>query len=114
MANPTEGTTAAHTEVPAAEHGAEAAAFGPPWFIAAAMIVVIAILIWKKVPGAIGKALDKKIAQIRERLDEAATLRKEAEELKREYEAKAASADAEAAAMVERAKGEAQAIVAKA
>ena len=56
----------------------------PPAFIALAMIVVIAILIWKKVPAAIGKALDKKIAHIREQLDEASALRKEAEELKRE------------------------------
>lgn len=116
MANPAEGATVAHTEAPGTGHEAEPNAFGltPPWFIAAAMIVVIAILIWKRVPAAIGKALDKKIAVIREQLVEAATLRREAEELKREYEVKAASADAEAAAMVERAKGEAQAIVAKA
>ena len=83
-------------------------------FVALAMMVVFAIMIWKKVPAAIGKALDKKIAAIRDQLDEAAALRKEAEELKREYEAKAAAADAEAAAMIERAKGEAEAIVAKA
>ena len=115
MHKPAEPTTVAHTEAPGG-HEAEPNAFGltPPWFIAAAMIVVIAILVWKKVPSAIGKALDKKIAAIRDQLDEAAALRKEAEELKREYEAKAASADAEAAAMVERAQGEAQAIVAKA
>ena len=115
MHKPVEPATVAHTEA-AGGHEAEPNAFGltPPWFIAAAMIVVIAILVWKKVPSAIGKALDKKIAAIRDQLDEAAALRKEAEELKREYEAKAASADAEAAAMVERAKGEAQAIVAKA
>lgn len=116
MANPSEGTTVAHTVAPSAGHEAGPSAFGltPPWFIAAAMIVVIAILIWKKVPSAIGKALDKKIATIREQLDEAATLRREAEELKREYEVKAASADVEAAAMVERAKAEAQSIVAQA
>ena len=116
MADSAEGSTVAHTEVPGAGHGAEPNAFGltPPWFIALAMVAVIAILIWKKVPAAIGKALDKKIASIRAQLDEAAALRREAEELKREYEAKAASADAEAAAMVERAKGEAQAIIAKA
>jgi len=116
MANPAEGATVAHTEAPGGGHEAEPSAFGltPPAFIALAMIVVIAILIWKRVPAAIGKALDKKIAQIREQLDEASALRKEAEELKREYECKAASADAEAAAMIERAKGEAQAIVAKA
>ena len=40
-------------------------------------------------PAAIGKALDKKIAAIRDQLDEAAALRKEAEALKAEYEAKA-------------------------
>src|ERR1700752_4080583 len=108
-----EAHTTAATEAPA--HGAEPSGFfTPPTFIALAMIVVIAILIWKKVPAAIGKALDKKIAEIREQLDEAAALRKEAEELKHEYEAKAATADVEAAAMIERAKGEAQAIVAKA
>jgi len=113
MANP--GETVAHTEVPGAEHHeATAFGFGPGGWVAIAMLLVFAIAIWKKVPSAIGKALDKKIAQIRDQLDEASALRKEAEELKREYEAKAASADAEAAAMVERAKGEAQSIVAKA
>lgn len=116
MANPQEGATVAHTEAPgAAEHHEPTAwGFNPGGWVALAMLVVFAIMIWKKVPGAIAKALDKKIAQIRDQLDEASALRKEAEELKREYEAKAASADAEAAAMVERAKNEAQAIVAKA
>ena len=118
MANPTEGTTVAHTEAPGgAEHEATAWGVGilnPGFFVAVAMLMVFAIAIWKKVPSAIGKALDKKIAAIRDQLDEASALRKEAEELKREYEAKAASADAEAAAMVERAHGEAKAIVAKA
>jgi hypothetical protein len=42
----------------------------------------------EKVPGAIGKALDAKIALIRDQLAEAETLRKEAEALKAEYEAK--------------------------
>ena len=114
MAN--SGETVAHTAAPEA-HGTEHEAtvlgiFGPGFFVALAMLVVLAIAVWKKVPAAIGKALDKKIAAIRDQLNEASALRKEAEELKREYEAKAASADAEAAAMVERAKGEAQAIVA--
>src|SRR4030095_5639657 len=113
MANAHE-VTVAHTEAPGAEHEATALGFGPGGWVAIAMLLVFAIAIWKKVPAAIGKALDKKIAQIRDQLDEAGTLRKEAEELKREYEAKAASADAEATAMIERAKGEANAIVAKA
>jgi F-type H+-transporting ATPase subunit b len=83
-------------------------------FIALAMIVVIAIMIWKKVPRAIAGALDSKIALIRDQLQEAEALRKEAEALKAEYEAKAASADKDRAALMERAKHEADEIVAKA
>jgi F-type H+-transporting ATPase subunit b len=86
----------------------------PPAFISLAMIAVIVLMIVKKVPAAIGKALDVKIALIRDQLAEAEALRKEAEALKAEYEAKAASAEADAAAMVERARGEAGQIVAKA
>jgi F-type H+-transporting ATPase subunit b len=103
------------TAVPA-QHEAEPSAFGltPPWFIAAAMIVVIAIMVWKKVPGAIGRALDNKIALIRDQLAEAESLRKEAEALKAEYEAKAASIDKDREALLERARHEADEIVAKA
>ncbi len=91
-------------------------AFGvtAPMFISLAMIVVIGLMIWKKVPGAIGRALDAKIGLIRDQLAEAEALRKEAEALKAEYQAKAASAEAEAASMIERARGEADEIVAKA
>jgi len=99
------------------EAHAEAAAFGfltPPMAISLSMIVVIALLIWKKVPAAIGRSLDEKIATIREQLAEAETLRKEAESLRAEYEAKARSAESDAAALVERARHEAQEIVAKA
>ena len=99
-----------------AEHHAEPTAFGlaPPQWIALAMLVVFAILIWKRVPAMIGAALDRKIAGIRDQLDEAAKLRAEAEALKAEYEAKAAQADAEAATMIERARTEAAGIVAQA
>jgi len=86
----------------------------PGGWVALAMIVVFAILIWKKVPGAIGKALDGKIALIRDQLAEAESLRKEAEALKAEYQAKAASADKDREALLERAKHEADEIVAKA
>lgn len=106
-----------HTEVPAgAEHHAEPAVLGldASMWVALSMLVVIALMIWKKVPSAIGKSLDKKIEAIREQLAEAEALRKDAEALKAEFEAKAAVADQEAAAMVERAKHEAEAIVAKA
>src|SRR5436190_1493206 len=107
--------TTASTEAPA--HEGEAVAFGfltAPMAISIAIIVVIAILVWKRVPAAIGKALDSKIALIRDQLAEAESLRKEAEALKAEYAAKAASADKDRDALLERARHDADAIVAKA
>src|SRR5436305_2185670 len=86
----------------------------PGGWVAVAMLVVFASLIWQKVPAAIGKALDSKIALIRDQLAEAESLRKEAEALKAEYEAKAASADKDREALLERARHEADEIVAKA
>ena len=110
-----EPVTHTGTEVPHETH-VEATAWGmsPGAWVALATLLVFAIMIWKKVPAAIAKALDAKIAAIRGQLDEAAALRKEAEALKAEYQVKAAAADAEAAAMIERAHGESQAIIAKA
>lgn len=108
--------TVEHGAGPAAEHAAPAA-FGlitAPMFIGLAMIAVILFMIAKKVPAAIGKALDSKIDVIRRQLAEAESLRKDAEALKAEYEAKTKSADKEAATIVERAKHEADAIVAQA
>ena len=99
-------------------HGeaAEPTAFwlNPGQWVALAMLTVFAVMIWKKVPAAIGKALDGKIAEIRDQLDEAKTLRAEAEALKAEYEAKSKAADGEAKSMIDRAKTESKAILAKA
>jgi len=98
----------AHTEVPAETHHIEPAVFGivtAPVVVALCVFFVILFFIWKKVPAAIARSLDKKIDAIREQLAEAESLRKDAEALK---------ADQESAAMVERAKHEAEAIIAKA
>ena len=110
--------TTATTEVPGhapAEH-AEPTALGmtPTAWVALAMIAVFAVFLWARVPRAVAKALDAQIATIRKRLDEAASLREEAEALKKEYQKKAKAADKEAEAMIERARHEAEAIVAKA
>src|SRR6476659_1299819 len=112
MAEPQHSAT---TEAPAHQE-AEPTYLGlnPGGWVALAMIVVIAIMIWKKVPGAIAGALDSKIALIRNQLAEAESLRKEAEALKAEYEAKAASADKDRDALLERARHEAGEIVVKA
>jgi F-type H+-transporting ATPase subunit b len=110
-AHPETHATDAHAGAP--EHAATPTALGldaPAW-IALAMVVVFAILLWKRVPALVASALDRKIAGIRAQLDEAAQLRSEAETLRSEYEARSAQADAEAAAMIEGARSEADAIV---
>ena len=85
----------------------------PAW-ISLAMLVVIGIMVWKGVFGAIGRALDHQIELIRNQLTEAETLRKEAEALKAEYEKKAKGADKDRRALLDRARHEADEIVAKA
>jgi F-type H+-transporting ATPase subunit b len=101
-----------------AEEGAHAeptAFFLEPYqWVSVAMVVLIAIFIWKKVPGIITGGLDSKIAEIRTQLDEAKALRAEAEKLRDEYTAKIAGAEKDAEAMMDNARHEADAIVAKA
>ena len=113
-ANPETHATDAHAGAP--EHAPTPTAFGldaPAW-IALAMLAVFAMLIWKRVPAVIGRALDRKIEGIREQLDEARRLRVEAEALRAEYEARQAGAEADAATLIERAQHQADAIRAQA
>jgi F-type H+-transporting ATPase subunit b len=100
----------------AAPETAEPTAFllNPGGWVALAILIVFILLIGKKVPGAVGRALDSKIALSRDQLAEAEALRKEAEALKAEYQAKAKSADKDREALLERARHEAGDIVAKA
>lgn len=86
---------------------------GTAW-VSLAMIAVILLMLWKKVPSSIGATLDKRIAAIREQLDAASKLRAEAEALKAEYEARAAAATGEAEAIRAGARDEAAAIVTRA
>jgi len=86
----------------------------PYQIVSVAMLVLILIMVWKKVPGMIIGGLDSKIAAIREQLDEAKKLRAEAEALRNEYSAKIANAEKDAEAMMENAQKEADAIVEKA
>jgi F-type H+-transporting ATPase subunit b len=112
-------------EVPATHagtqaHGGEehatpsALGFDATMLVALAMIVVIALALWKKVPAMIGAALDKQISGIKEQLDQATALRAEAEAIKAEYEAKAKQAATDAEAMKAAAEEEAKLIVAQA
>ena len=86
----------------------------PYQWVSVAMLVLIAIMIWKKVPGIVTGGLDNRIAQIRAQLDEAKSLRAEAEKLRDEYSAKIANAEKDAEAMMANARHEADAILEKA
>jgi F-type H+-transporting ATPase subunit b len=105
--------THATTEVPGAEAHAKPKALGldATMWVAVAMLVVIGLAIWKKVPAMIGAALDGQIAAIKAQLDQATNLRKEAEAIKSEYEARAKQAAAEA--IVSKAKADATALIAR-
>lgn len=111
-------TTEAQTEV-ATPHGevhVEPSLFGmaPYQVVALAMLVLVLIMLWKRVPGIVTRGLDGKIAAIRQQLDEAKTLRAEAEALRAEYAAKIAGAEKDAEAMLSNARTEADDILAKA
>lgn len=122
MANAPEvfATTAADVAA-VVDHGAgkhiEPQLFGflaPYQVVALSMLVLIAIMVWKKVPGMITGGLDARIAAIRTQLDEAKQLRAEAEALRNEYAAKIANAEKDAEAMIVGAQTEADGILAKA
>lgn len=113
MAEETHASTEAHGG--AMEHAAPAAlGMDATMWVALAMLIVIGIALWQRVPAMIGSALDKKIAGIKEQLDAASDLRKQAEAIKSEYEAKAKAAAKDAADMKASAAEEAKQIVAKA
>jgi F-type H+-transporting ATPase subunit b len=78
------------------------------------MTVLIAIILWLKVPARITGNLDTAIAEIRKELSDAKALRAEAEALRKEYADKIANAEREATAMLDHARHEAEAIVTKA
>lgn len=82
--------------------------------VSLAMLALIAVMVWKRVPALITGGLDAKITEIRTQLDEAKALRAEAEALRAEYAAKIASAEKDAEAMLAGAREEADAILAKA
>jgi F-type H+-transporting ATPase subunit b len=101
----------------AAHEAAEPLAFGvlpASWIVAASMAVLLGIAVWVKVPSALTRSLDTSIGEIKKQLEEAKHLRAEAEKLRAEYAARIANAADETAQMLDHARAEAQAIVAKA
>lgn len=112
---PHEGAAALTTEAAeGVEHHADPALFGvlngTVW-VSIAMIVFVAIVIWKGGVRAITGMLDRQIADVRKQLDDAKALRAEAEALRDEYARKIADAEKTAAEMAANAEHEASAIV---
>jgi F-type H+-transporting ATPase subunit b len=86
----------------------------PVAVVSTAMLVLILIALWKGVPKLVTSGLDAKINDIKSQLEQAKSLRAEAEALRKEYADKIANAEKDAASVLEHARHEAEAIVAKA
>lgn len=72
------------------------------------LLIFLAIVVYFKVPGMIGKALDARAEKIRKDLDEARQLREEAQALLADFQRKRKEAEQEAAGIVTAAKREAE------
>ena len=72
---------------------------GETW-VAVGFVLVIALLLWKGVPGMVGKMLDQRAAVIAAELEEAKRLRTEAAALLADYQKRAKGAEAEARSIV--------------
>lgn len=106
----------ASTEARGGDHYATPTAWGfePSGWVALAMIAVFLVMWRMKAFAMVGSMLDGRIAEIRKQLDEASRLRAEAEALKAEYEKKLAGAADDAALMRAGAEDESKLIVEKA
>ena len=79
-----------------------------------ALVIFLAIVIYIKVPGQVGKTLDDRAARIRKEIDEARELKEEAKQQLAEYQRRRREAEQEAKDIVAAAKREATAILADA
>ena len=82
----------------------------PEFWVAVAFVLFIGLLIYKGVPGLIGKALDDRAKAIKKNIDDARKMREDAQTLLAEYQRKAAEAEGEAQKIIEQAKRESEAM----
>jgi F-type H+-transporting ATPase subunit b len=82
----------------------------PEFWVAIAFLGFVALMLYYKVPGMMGAALDKRADAIRNELDEARKLRIEAQEILDDYKRKQSEAQKEAEEIVSAAKREAETI----
>jgi F-type H+-transporting ATPase subunit b len=76
-------------------------------------VVIFAIMVWKPVRRAVTGTLDERATRIRGELEEARKLREEAEQLLADYRQKEREAEADARAIIARARDEAERIAAQ-
>lgn len=72
-----------------------------------ALLIFLGIIVYMKVPAAIAKSLDQRAAQISAELEQAKSLREEAQQLLAEYQRKRQEAESEAASILSSAEKEA-------
>jgi F-type H+-transporting ATPase subunit b len=80
----------------------------PTFWVATAFAAFIGVLVYLKVPGLIGGALDERAAKIKADIEEAEKLREEAQKLLADYQKKQRDAQKEAEKIVAAAKEEAE------
>lgn len=85
----------------------------PEFWVLVSFVIFMGLLVWKGVPGLVGKSLDQRAAAIRTELDEARRLREEAQQLLADYQRKTREAEDEAKAIIEAAKHEAEVLAAE-
>lgn len=86
----------------------------PETWVAVGFVLFVGMMVYFKVPGLMGKALDDRAAKIAQELDAAAKLKAEAEAALAKYREATKNADKEAAAIVVEAEAVAKALAAKA
>jgi F-type H+-transporting ATPase subunit b len=80
----------------------------PTFWVGVSLALFLAIIVWRRVPQMIARALDDRAAAIKSQLDEAKRLREEAEVLLKEYRAKTANVSEEVQGIIDQAKAAAE------
>lgn len=80
----------------------------PAFWVSVAFVIFVGIVIWQKAPANVMKSLDERADKIRAELDEARTLREEAQALLAQYQRKQRDVAKEAEDMVALSKAEAK------
>jgi F-type H+-transporting ATPase subunit b len=85
----------------------------PEFWVLLSFLLFLGLIIWKGVPGIVGRTLDARANAIRTELDEARRLRDEAQQLLADYQRKAREAEGEAKSIIDAAKREAESLAAE-